>query len=173
MYSSILIIDSSNHLLSYVVGLSSELFRSSGNDCFDIIVFHFLCPPWGELQINQGNELKDELANQEGGASGLGPGVWVGGGGVPHRGLGAAQYTSCLSPEVHRFTSSWLLGSHVFLYTKAFYAWCKHFEDCRNMIFHCTTQIPEVSCFNYVITGTGFGVDWGELPFQSFFFEPF
>lgn len=92
---------------------------------------------------------------------------------MPHRELGAAQYTSCLSPEVHRFTSSWLLGSHVFLYTKAFYAWCKHFEDCRNTIFHCTTQIPEVSCFNCVITGTVFGVDWGELPFQSFFLSPF
>lgn len=149
MYSWILIVDSSSkHSLGHVERLSSGLFRSSCNDCFDFILFHFLCPPWGELLINQGNKLKDEWTNSRELLIAWALGFELEEQLVPHRGLlPAAINISCLFPKVHRLTSPWLLGSFVFPYPRGFCAWCKHLEDCRSTIFHGKTQIPQASCF--------------------------
>lgn len=97
----------------------------------------------GELHINQGNKLKDELANQERAAHCLGPGVWGGGAAGATQKAGAAHKPPAC-PQSYRLTSSWLLGSNVFPYTRPFYAWCKHCEDCGSTIFCRKTQIPRV-----------------------------
>lgn len=174
MYSWILIVDSSSkHSFGHVERLSSELFRSSCNDCFDFILFHFLCPPWGELLINQGNKLKDERANSRELLIAWALGFELEEQLVPHRGLGAAHKPPAC-PQ--RYTSSLLLGylgqmcSHI---QGAFMLGVNISKIVEAQYSTARLKFPKhPALFNRIVTWTVFAMDWGDSPFKRIHVSP-